>query len=94
MSGPEGSVGLGQGRFRHVGIGAMQMEPRLLRYIWRHTRRAQIWLSLVILASMPVYFLLLDIPKRIINGPIQGEGFGDPGATQKFLEIPCPSAGR
>ena len=68
----------------------MQMEPRLLRYIWGHTRRAQVWLSLVILASMPVYFLLLDIPKRIINGPIQGKGFAVPGETRPFLEITLP----
>ncbi len=68
----------------------MQMEPRLLRYIWRHTRRGQIWLSVVILASMPVYFLLLDIPKRIINGPIQGKGFAAPGDKQAFLDVTLP----
>ena len=66
------------------------MESRLLRYIWSHTRRAQLWLSLVILASMPVYFLLLDIPKRIINGPIQGKGFVDPAGTRPFLQITLP----
>ncbi len=66
------------------------MEPHLLRYIWRHTRPSQIWLSAVILASMPVYFLLLDIPKRIINGPIQGKGFAHAGETRSFLEIVLP----
>lgn len=63
------------------------MDANLFRYIWRHTRRAQIWILFVILASMPIYFLSLDLPKQIVNGPIQGEGFATPGATATFLNV-------
>lgn len=63
------------------------LETRLLRYVWQHTRAEQIWILFVIIASMPTYFLVLDLPVRIINQPIQGRGFEQVGATQQFLEI-------
>ncbi len=63
------------------------MEPSLFKYIWKHTRPQQIWILAIILISMVPYFLSLDLPKRIVNGPIQGQGFPHPEATQKFLEI-------
>ena len=68
------------------------MERNLLKYIWIHTRRLQIWIFFVILVSMPFYFLSLDLPKRIINGPIQGQGFEAPADTQTFLPIELPFA--
>ena len=61
------------------------MDKNLFRYIWRHTRRDQIWIVAVILASMPFLFLAFDLPKQIVNGPIQGRGFPDAAATQKVL---------
>lgn len=69
-----------------------QMEPRLLRYVWVNSRRDQFWMLFVILASMPFYFLSLDLPKRIVNGPIQGTGFENPDDTQPFLTtyVPLP----
>lgn len=36
---------------------------------------------------MPTYFLVLDLPVRIINEPIQGVGFDTVDATQKFLDF-------
>ncbi len=33
------------------------------------------------------YFLSFDLPKQIVNGPIQGTGFESPGATQTFMRI-------
>lgn len=68
------------------------METRFLRYIWNETRSLQIWLSAVILLSMPFYFYSLELPKRIINGPVQGRGFSEPGATKPFLELNVPFA--
>lgn len=44
----------------------------------------------VILASMPTYFLSLELPKRIVNGPIQGEGFENPDDTAFFLTTYLP----
>ncbi|MEL7542515.1 MAG: ABC transporter transmembrane domain-containing protein, partial [Pseudomonadota bacterium] len=68
------------------------MDQSLFRYIWRHTRPQQLWILTIVVASMPLYFLALDLPKRIVNGPIQGQGFETPDATQSFLgfEIALP----
>lgn len=63
------------------------MEPRLSRYIWTHTRKQQLWILLVVALSMVPYFLSFDLPKQIVNGPIQGAGFDGPEATQPFLPI-------
>jgi putative ABC transport system ATP-binding protein len=63
------------------------MEPKLFRYIWTHTWKQQLWILLVVLLSMAPYFLSLDIPKQIVNGPIQGRGFDTPDATGTFLRI-------
>ncbi len=61
------------------------MEPNLFRYVWKHTRLQQVWVLWVVLAAMPTYFLALELPKRIVNGPIQGgEGFTD-STTAPFL---------
>ncbi|MDK1386008.1 Lactococcin-G-processing and transport ATP-binding protein LagD [Ensifer psoraleae] len=63
------------------------METRLSRYIWTHTRKQQLWILLVVALSMVPYFLSFDLPKQIVNGPIQGAGFESPEATQAFLPI-------
>ena len=63
------------------------MEKRLSRYIWKHTRAQQLWILLVVGVSMIPYFLSFDLPKQIVNGPIQGDGFDRPDATQIFMNI-------
>lgn len=63
------------------------METKLLRYIWTHTKRQQAWIILVVLLSLPTYFFALDLPKQIINGPIQGVGFEAANTTQPYLRI-------
>jgi len=63
------------------------LDKNLLRYVWRHTKAEQLWIMFVILASMPTYFLALDLPVRIINQGIQGVGFEEAGATKQFLDI-------
>ncbi|MGE6740464.1 ABC transporter transmembrane domain-containing protein [Allorhizobium pseudoryzae] len=63
------------------------MEKSLTRYIWVNTYKQQLWILLVVAASMIPYFLSFDLPKRIVNGPIQGDGFGAPDATQLFMPI-------
>ena len=66
------------------------MEPNLLKYIWNSSRRDQIVVLMIILASMPTYFLSLELPKQIVNGPIQGLGFDNPGDTADFLRMTLP----
>ena len=63
------------------------MDPNLFRYIWKHTRRDQLWIIFVILASLPFLFMALDLPKLIVNGPIQGKGFDTPDATVRAFAI-------
>ncbi len=64
-----------------------RMEQNLFKYIWTHSKRQQIWILIVVALSMPTYFLAFDIPKLIVNGPIQGKGFETPDATQNVLPI-------
>jgi putative ABC transport system ATP-binding protein len=53
------------------------METSFQRYIWTHSRRAQGWLLCVVLVSLLPYYLALDLPRLIVNGPIIGAGFED-----------------
>ncbi|MEQ1944178.1 ABC transporter transmembrane domain-containing protein [Mesorhizobium sp. VNQ89] len=64
-----------------------RMEQNLFKYIWSHSKRQQIWILIVVALSMPTYFLAFDIPKQIVNGPIQGGGFETPDATQKVMPV-------
>ncbi len=66
------------------------MERNLLGYVWKHSRSDQLWMVVVILASMPTYFLSLELPKRLVNEPIQGIGFDNPGDTSPFLQMHLP----
>ena len=52
-----------------------------------HTRREQIWIMLAIALSMIPYYLALDLPKQIVNGPLQGMGFTDHDTTQAFMNL-------
>jgi putative ABC transport system ATP-binding protein len=63
------------------------MEKSLARYIWDHTRPQQLWILLIVALSMIPYYLAFDLPKQIVNGPIQGTGFEGPGDTQLFMPI-------
>jgi putative ABC transport system ATP-binding protein len=51
------------------------LEPNLFRYIWRHSRSEQVAILLIILISLPFYWISLDVPKRIVNDAIQGDAF-------------------
>lgn len=61
------------------------MEPSIFRYIWRYSRSSQLAVLALVAASLPFYFLMLDLPRAIVNGPIQGAGFESPDATAVFL---------
>lgn len=63
------------------------MHKSLFKFIWERTRAKQIWILLVILASMPPSLLMLELPKQIVNGPIQGKGFETADATKRLFEI-------
>lgn len=61
------------------------MDKSLFRYIWRHSKRDQIIICSVVLASLPFYFASLDLPRRIVNEVIQGKAFAHGETTAKFL---------
>jgi putative ABC transport system ATP-binding protein len=63
------------------------MDKSFPRYVWTHTSAQQIWIMAVVLLSMVPYFLSFDLPKLIINGPIQGAGFETPDAVQTYLNV-------
>jgi putative ABC transport system ATP-binding protein len=65
----------------------MGMEASLIRYVWKHTWLQQLWILLVVALSMVPYFLSFDLPKRIVNGPIQGDGFAHAADRQVFLRL-------
>lgn len=43
------------------------MEPSLYRYILNHSKKDQIGLVLLSLASLPLIYITLELPKKIIN---------------------------
>lgn len=53
------------------------MEPSIYRYILKHTAKAQIYLLVLTVATMPVVYVSLEIPKRIVNEAIGGENVPD-----------------
>jgi putative ABC transport system ATP-binding protein len=63
------------------------MEKSLARYIWVHTRPQQLAILLIVALSMIPYYLAFDLPKQIVNGPIQGDGFSTPDAQETFLRL-------
>ncbi len=65
------------------------MERRLFTYIWRHSLREQLRIIALIALSLPFYFLSLNLPKLIVNGPIQGDGFAD-GAARTYYAVALP----
>ena len=66
------------------------MEPNLFKYIWHHSRAEQSGILVLVLVSLPFYFLSLDLPKSIVNNGIQGQGFDGPGSTQPVFGFDLP----
>ena len=63
------------------------LDPNILKFTWKYSKSSQLWILLIVLLSMPTYFMSLDLPKQIVNGPILGGGFETAGASQVFLRL-------
>lgn len=63
------------------------MERGLFGFILRYSKREQLLIVPLVVASMLVYFASLDLPKTIVNEPIQGKRFPNPDSTVTFLRI-------
>ncbi len=64
------------------------MEPNLFKYIWRHSKRDQRVILVIVVVSLLVYFVSLDLPKRIINDAIQGNAFQTQIKPDGCVEVP------
>src|SRR6478735_1661897 len=72
---------------RTLGDIVRPMEKSLFRYIWTHSKRDQVLVCGVVLASQPFYFASLDLPRQIVNQAIQGEAFRDGQSLAPFLPL-------
>ncbi|MFN2645170.1 MAG: ABC transporter transmembrane domain-containing protein [Burkholderiales bacterium] len=61
------------------------MERSLFGFIIRHSKRDQLLIVPLVIASMVVYYLSLDLPKTIINQAIQGVSFPSADSVKHFL---------
>jgi putative ABC transport system ATP-binding protein len=59
----------------------------LFGFILRHSKREQLLILPLVIASMLIYFSMLDLPKAIINEAIQGKRFPEPTTAVAFLKI-------
>lgn len=63
------------------------MQRSLYGFILRYSRREQLLIVPLVVASMLLYFATLDLPKTIINEAIQGKRFSGPEATVPFFQV-------
>jgi putative ABC transport system ATP-binding protein len=63
------------------------MERSLFGFIIRYSKREQLMIVPLVVASMLIYFSMLDLPKAIINEAIQGKRFPEAASTVAFLKI-------
>ena len=65
----------------------LPVERSLFAFIIRYSKREQLLIVPLVVASMLIYFSMLDLPKAIINEAIQGKRFPVPEATVAFLKV-------
>ena len=64
------------------------MERSLFRYIWHHTWRDQVLLLIVTIASLPLIYINLELPKRIVNDALGGKkGFPVTVFGHEFAQV-------
>ncbi len=70
------------------------MDRSIYRYIFRNSARGQLFVVLLTLASLPLTYYALDVPKQIINKGIEGTDtpeavFGQPVTQVQYLLLLC-----
>jgi len=63
------------------------VERSLFGFIIRYSKREQLLIAPLVVASMLIYFSMLDLPKAIINEAIQGKRFPEAASTVAFLKV-------
>ena len=51
------------------------MEKSLFRFIWKFSARQQLFILFLTVLSYPISYILLELPKQIVNDAVQGDGF-------------------
>lgn len=64
------------------------MESRFFRFVWKYSKRDQIIISLLTVASFPLVYISLEVPKIIINDAIEGSDFPKEFVGIEFDQIP------
>src|SRR6185503_20175943 len=67
--------------------GTIRVDRSLFGFILRYSKRDQLLIVPLVVASMVVYYLSLDLPKTIINQAIQGVSFPSPDSVKRLLGI-------
>ena len=60
------------------------MDQSIHRFVLRFARKETAWLVVLTLASLPIYYASLDIPKNIVNQAIIGKGVTFPTTVAGF----------
>jgi len=63
------------------------MERSLFGFILRYSKREQLMILPLVIASMLIYFSMLDLPKAIINEAIGGKRFPTEESVVAFLKV-------
>jgi putative ABC transport system ATP-binding protein len=63
------------------------VDRSLFGFIIRYSKRDQLLIVPLVLATMVVYYLSLDLPKTIINEAIQGGAFPESGSTTRWFGL-------
>jgi putative ABC transport system ATP-binding protein len=64
------------------------MESRFFKFVWRHSKREQLFILALTVASFPLVYISLEIPKIIINDAISGRDFPREILGAQLQQIP------
>ena len=64
------------------------MDAKFFSFVWRHSRRDQLLILSLTVASFPLVYISLEIPKIIINEAISGTDFPKELLGFEFEQIP------
>ena len=64
------------------------METKFFKFVWKYSKRDQIIISALTVASFPLVYMSLEVPKVIINDAIEGADFPREYFGIEFDQIP------
>ena len=64
------------------------MESRFFKFVWKYSKRDQLIISALTVASFPLVYASLEVPKIIINEAISGTDFPKEYVGLEFEQIP------